>query len=393
VFTLTKPAGTLYTEGVPPYFGRQAAAPSDWIPAADPKGFCVKQFLNLILFAGLEKDQFNLLEEEIREENRNNLRVCSMICAVLFGGLFVLGLFFRGLLENNLVLYCEAAGVSLIVFLFTRHILPRFPGAVKPVLYLYFFLMIAFCMIISLRRPEYPAVTVIAVLLLIPFLVTDRPACLIGSLALCVLAFCILAWVKKAREVALIDISNALIFGSASMVCALFLMHRRYRFRLMSHQLKYYSETDLLTGACNRNSYERRLHRYEANCYESVTCIYVDVNGLHALNDSQGHAAGDEMLRQVAHVLMEQFGKDFTFRIGGDEFVVFRMDVPQETTEADMKEVNRKLEELGYHISSGIAVEKKDQLVINELVVLAESRMYMDKKAYYQITGIDRRKA
>ena len=90
---------------------------------------------------------------------------------------------------------------------------------------------------------------------------------------------------------------------------------------------------------------------------------------------------------------MEQFGKEFTFRIGGDEFVVFRMDVPQETTEADMKEVNRKLEELGYHISSGIAVEKKDQLVINELAVLAESRMYMDKKAYYQITGIDRRKA
>ena len=56
----------------------------------------MKQFLNLILFAGLEKDQFNLLEEEIREENRNNLRVCSMMCAVLFGGLFVLGLFFRG---------------------------------------------------------------------------------------------------------------------------------------------------------------------------------------------------------------------------------------------------------------------------------------------------------
>ena len=56
------------------------------------------------------------------------------------------------------------------------------------------------------------------------------------------------------------------------------------------------SETDLLTGLFNRNSYEQKLKTYSSMCNQVLPCVYVDVNGLHELNNTRGHAAEDKML-------------------------------------------------------------------------------------------------
>ena len=53
-----------------------------------------------------------------------------------------------------------------------------------------------------------------------------------------------------------------------------------------------------------------------------MTVIYIDVNGLHELNNRLGHAAGDEMLRFVAKACVERFPKADVFRLGGDEFLI-----------------------------------------------------------------------
>ena len=58
-----------------------------------------------------------------------------------------------------------------------------------------------------------------------------------------------------------------------------------------------------------------------------ICCIYVDVNGLHELNNTQGHAAGDKMLQTVASLMRTQFGDRHVYRIGGDEFVVLAQDM------------------------------------------------------------------
>ncbi len=54
--------------------------------------------------------------------------------------------------------------------------------------------------------------------------------------------------------------------------------------------------TDLLTNLKNRNAYEQILSQYNSKLPDSLSCIYADANGLHELNNSQGHAAGDRML-------------------------------------------------------------------------------------------------
>lgn len=58
-----------------------------------------------------------------------------------------------------------------------------------------------------------------------------------------------------------------------------------------------------------------------------LSCIHIDVNCLHELNDTKEHQARDEMLGFVAHVLRDALGREDTYRIGEGEFVVLWLTV------------------------------------------------------------------
>ena len=58
--------------------------------------------------------------------------------------------------------------------------------------------------------------------------------------------------------------------------------------------------------------------------------VFVDLNGLKNTNDSQGHKAGDKMIRNSASFLRDFFGAGKVFRTGGDEFNVLLAGVTEE---------------------------------------------------------------
>lgn len=70
------------------------------------------------------------------------------------------------------------------------------------------------------------------------------------------------------------------------------------------------------------NPNAQKLETYSSMCNQELSCVYVDVNGLHELNNTRGYAAGDKMLQFVGKTLQKEFGERNSFRIGGDEFVV-----------------------------------------------------------------------
>lgn len=96
--------------------------------------------------------------------------------------------------------------------------------------------------------------------------------------------------------------------------------------------LEQLADQDSLTPVLNRRAFVRELsrimsftERYGANS----AVLYFDVNGLKAINDSYGHAAGDAALTHVAHVLLQHVrGSDVVGRLGGDEFGVILVQVP-----------------------------------------------------------------
>ena len=94
----------------------------------------------------------------------------------------------------------------------------------------------------------------------------------------------------------------------------------------LSEELSYQATHDALTGLVNRSEFERRLQRVieanQATSGEHAIC-YLDLDQFKIINDTCGHLAGDELLRQLSEILISKVRKrDTLARLGGDEFGV-----------------------------------------------------------------------
>jgi Amt family ammonium transporter len=100
----------------------------------------------------------------------------------------------------------------------------------------------------------------------------------------------------------------------------------------MSRQLQHEAEHDALTGLANRRALERRLRELmEGEAAGPHAVLFVDLDHFKAVNDSAGHAAGDELLRELSARLRPLVRRgDLLARFGGDEFVLL---LPQCTLE------------------------------------------------------------
>jgi diguanylate cyclase (GGDEF)-like protein/PAS domain S-box-containing protein len=97
--------------------------------------------------------------------------------------------------------------------------------------------------------------------------------------------------------------------------------------RELARQLSYQATHDALTGLINRHEFERRLQRILSQPrsepdVEHVLC-YLDLDQFKVVNDSSGHGAGDELLRQIGGLLKDSAREtDTVARVGGDEFAI-----------------------------------------------------------------------
>ncbi len=108
------------------------------------------------------------------------------------------------------------------------------------------------------------------------------------------------------------------------MVGAILVFHDVTEERRLSRQVAHDAMHDSLTGLINRREFEKRLERALANSRErnlSHILCYLDLDQFKIVNDTAGHAAGDELLKQVGGMLSGLFRqRDTLARLGGDEF-------------------------------------------------------------------------
>ncbi len=140
---------------------------------------------------------------------------------------------------------------------------------------------------------------------------------------------------------------------------------------------------DSLTGLKNRNSFESSMIRYASIPCCVLYSIYIDVNGLHEINNQFGHSAGDSMLRVVAAQVRAIFGDQHSYRIGGDEFAVFVLDMEEAELLQRIEDLKQCVRSNDYHISVGYAVQDGRHLNIDALLLEAEEQMYLDKQQFY----------
>ena len=234
-------------------------------------------------------------------------------------------------------------------------------------------------------------VVFIALLLTVPLLFTDKPIRMIASIFCHLTVFVIMACCVKEGSVLLVDITDAVVFGTISAIVSSYMMSVKCQRILYGQRVVIMSEIDMLTGVRNRNSYEQNLSIYPSLCKKNLSCIFADLNGLHEVNNTKGHEAGDKMLQFVAEKLVEQFGNNNTYRIGGYEFVSFVIDGCADEIQKKINMVVRSAKEHEYYVSIGYDTGFCSDMDMGSLINIAEMRMYAAKKQFYQQKGMDRR--
>lgn len=154
----------------------------------------------------------------------------------------------------------------------------------------------------------------------------------------------------------------------------------------MERHLKYLSDHDSLTGLYNRMYFEAEFKRIVKAEKYPFSIIVADLDGLKQVNDTLGHAAGDELIKSAASLLSHVVrGDDLVARLGGDEFIVVLAEADEEAARNLMErirsvegsmQVAAGSERLRFSLGSETARSAKE---VDALFGRADARMYADK--------------
>lgn len=149
------------------------------------------------------------------------------------------------------------------------------------------------------------------------------------------------------------------------------------------------TKIDPLTGLLNRQAYYADIKR---NPEDITAVVSLDMNGLKAINDNEGHAAGDEAIVTVALCFIQSLRRrQSCYRVGGDEFVI----VCRRNTEDEVKGLSNRISnhiaDTKYSCSIGYSYSETGAASVDELLKRSDEMMYAEKAKHYQNSGIDRR--
>lgn len=150
---------------------------------------------------------------------------------------------------------------------------------------------------------------------------------------------------------------------------------------LMGRELERRATFDALTGCFNRASILGRLGSALADGGFDVAALFIDLDGFKEINDTEGHAAGDDHLKKTARLLIECVRpSDVVGRFGGDEFLVVCQDVGGVAAAMGLAErVGTELRGT-VRVSIGVAWAEAGTIDADHLVHRADEAMYSSKR-------------
>ena len=147
------------------------------------------------------------------------------------------------------------------------------------------------------------------------------------------------------------------------------------------------AETDALTNLPNRYRFEQYLLESGERGYSMAVFLF-DINYLKQTNDTQGHLAGDRLIRDAAECISTCFGSgpdESCFRFGGDEFAAIIKNCDEHAIRGKIRRFEDMQKDKGISISMGYAYARDvGTTTFKKLLDEADQKMYTRKKAYHQ---------
>lgn len=157
------------------------------------------------------------------------------------------------------------------------------------------------------------------------------------------------------------------------------------------HLYQQASVRDGLTGLFDRKAYYSDLQKIE----NKVTgIISIDMNSLKYINDHDGHEAGDEALRIIAHIISTSLDSKHmdAYRMGGDEFIIISTSGRLDAIDHTVAKIKEEMAKTPYSVAIGSARKENISFTVDEMSRVAEESMYKSKSEFYKTSGIERRK-
>ncbi len=177
-------------------------------------------------------------------------------------------------------------------------------------------------------------------------------------------------------------------FGEASAVLETLLEEITNRIREVE-ELRRLAGCDALTGISNRRAFEDALDREVARHNRhggGLAVLLLDLDGLKEINDTHGHAAGDEAIQLAAKALADTLrGTDLVARLGGDEFAVLITDVERDGVQIVARRLRDAVESARVagsplRISIGAATANDLTVTRAEMLSAADQQLYANKR-------------
>jgi diguanylate cyclase (GGDEF)-like protein/PAS domain S-box-containing protein len=190
-----------------------------------------------------------------------------------------------------------------------------------------------------------------------------------------------------------VEISVTPLKNDAKEILGLVLvLHDTSELRGFTRQITYQASHDALTGLVNRREFERRLHEAldSAQTGDATHALcYLDLDRFKVVNDTCGHTAGDNMLREVATILKDAVrDSDTAGRIGGDEFALLLVGCPLDKARQIADDVVRAVNDYRFiwkdkifdvGVSIGLVEIGRDGGSIEDIMNSADSACYVAK--------------
>lgn len=347
----------------------------------------LKSLRNYFLYCGIEKEEYDAIKKDVYVSNFSIWRILHFFMASVFLALFISSLMSKMLRVNSffylMAFLYSAAGIAYFF------LLKRDSKIAKLLMYLSMSLLFLFGCFISRNNAYVPATTFIALLLIAPMFVIDRPIYM--TVELCAASTVFLVWMHgvKEHDIWAVDVVNVVIFTVVAVFLNIIADSVRIREFVLTRKINIQKDTDELTGLKNKGALIREMNAVLHDGSTNKGALFVmDVDKFKSINDTFGHDVGDDVIVQFGTILSKQFTNgEIAARFGGDEFVVFVKDadtadkaravangIINGAAEVILPTVGRKMS-----VSVGAALYNGQENDFSEIFKKADSSLYRAK--------------
>ena len=343
---------------------------------------------NYFFYSGIEKDEYNAVKKDAYVSNYEVWRILHFVMVAAFAFLYISSIF-NELLESNKLFYLIALAYSVSVSLLFL-VLKKDSLVAQLLIYLSISLLFVFAALITQNKPEIPATTFIAFLLLSPMFMIDKPFFMTFELAAASTVFLVWMYNVKPYEVWEMDMINVIIFTIVGIILNIIANSIRIKEFVLTRKINIQKDTDELTGLMNKGALTREIQAVlDDESANKGILFMMDVDHFKQINDTYGHDVGDNVIVQLGRLLGKKFVKDeIAGRFGGDEFIVFIENTDDAETARTIAEAISKgaSESIKYPeqerevcVSIGIAIYNGLEKNYSELFKKADMALYRSK--------------